>query len=60
MRWLDQMKPVIAQFLFLLKNRMKEVWRDRHQQELTGKDGGKIELTVVDMSKKDEKGEDRE
>jgi hypothetical protein len=30
--------------IFWLKNRQKEVWRDKHDHEHTGKDGGPIEF----------------
>jgi hypothetical protein len=33
--------------IFWLKNRRKAEWRDKHDHEVTGKDGGAIQHTVV-------------
>jgi len=32
--------------IFWLKNRQKEKWRDRHEHELTGKDGGPVQFVI--------------
>lgn len=37
--------PDVTACIFWLKNRMKDKWRDVQQKELTGKDGGPIEVT---------------
>jgi hypothetical protein len=34
-------------FIFNMKNRFKADWKDKHETELTGKDGGKIEHEVA-------------
>jgi transposase len=36
-------------YIFNMKNRFKEDWRDKHETELTGKDGGAIKLETNDQ-----------
>jgi hypothetical protein len=39
--------PDTTACIFWLKNRQKEHWRDKQETEVTGKDGGPVEITVV-------------
>lgn len=41
----EHVPPDTTAAIFWLKNRRREDWRDRHDHELTGKDGGPISLT---------------
>lgn len=42
-----QVAPDVTAQIFWLKNRKPEEWRDKVHQEVTGKDGGPIEITNI-------------
>jgi transcriptional regulator with XRE-family HTH domain len=42
--------PDTAAAIFWLKNRQKDKWRDKHDHEVTGKDGGAIQIETSPMS----------
>lgn len=42
--------PDTAAAIFWLKNRQKDKWRDKHDHEVTGKDGGAIQIEASPMS----------
>ncbi|CAH3349754.1 hypothetical protein AI2602V1_3496 [Citrobacter freundii] len=42
--------PDTAAAIFWLKNRQKDKWRDKHDHEVTGKDGGAIQVETSPMS----------
>lgn len=42
--------PDTTAAIFWLKNRQKERWRDKQDHELTGKDGGAIQIEASPMS----------
>lgn len=39
--------PTVTSRIFALKNAAPEEWKDKHQAEITGKDGGPIETTSI-------------
>jgi len=44
---IKQVAPDVTAQIFWLKNRKPEEWRDKVHQEVTGKDGGPIEITTL-------------
>lgn len=42
-----QVAPDVTAQIFWLKNRLPREWRDKTSTELTGKDGGPVELTTL-------------
>jgi len=53
-----QVLPDVTAQIFWLKNRKPEEWRDRKETEITGKDGGPVELkSWVDLVVKAHEGE---
>ncbi|EFB1429709.1 terminase, partial [Escherichia coli] len=42
--------PDTTAAIFWLKNRQKDKWRDKVDHELTGKDGGAIQIETSPMS----------
>lgn len=42
--------PDTAAAIFWLKNRQKDKWRDRVETELTGKDGGPVQITGMTIT----------
>lgn len=34
-------------FIFNMKNRFKEDWRDKHETEVSGKDGGPVQIATI-------------
>lgn len=46
-QYVEHYPPDTTAAIFWLKNRRPKEWRDRHQQELSGPDGGPIEAIAV-------------
>ncbi len=47
----EHVPPDVTACIFWLKNRDRENWRDRQEHEVSGKDGGPIEITDTDRAK---------
>lgn len=44
---IKQVAPDVTAQIFWLKNRQPKDWRDKQVQEITGKDGGPLESTII-------------
>lgn len=47
----EHVPPDTTACIFWLKNRDKENWRDKHESEISGPNGGPFEVATVDASK---------
>jgi hypothetical protein len=45
-KFLEHVPPDPTAMIFWLKNRQPDIWRDRRETEVTGKDGGPVEFVT--------------